>query len=201
MSQSQSPVDGAAFDDVVGESHLQGVICAQTSGGEDELFGFGWTNEARQPLGPSSAWNDAQCAFGESDDSSLGEHPQIAGQGQLAAAAEGDTVDGGDGGHGQSLHEIHDAANPPQKGPHLGGVHGGAFLEIGTRAEGLVPTRKNHRPHLSAHGHGLDLNPQRLQQAPRQGIHGLGPVHAQNHGEGTVSKGDFFDFDEGHDPL
>ena len=64
---------------------------------------------------------------------------EVARQRELGAAAEGRAVDGGDEDAVALLDGAQDAAEPAEEGADLGLAHGGAFLEVGAGAEGLVP--------------------------------------------------------------
>ena len=84
-------------DDVVDEAELvaprRRVIASPT---RFISSAFCSPDQARQPLGAAEAGDDPELDLGLAEDRRLGGDPHVAGHRQLAAAAEGERVDGGD---------------------------------------------------------------------------------------------------------
>ena len=83
-------VDEAEFERLLGEDRVADQVHLQRLVRPDQ---------ARQPLGAAEAGDDPELDLGLAEDGRLGGDPHVAGHRQLAAAAEGDRVDGGDRRH------------------------------------------------------------------------------------------------------
>ena len=83
-------VDEAEFERLLGEDRVADQVHLQRLVGADQ---------ARQPLGAAEAGDDPELDLGLAEDRRLGGDPHVAGHRHLAAAAEGDRVDGGDRRH------------------------------------------------------------------------------------------------------
>ena len=104
----------------------------------------------------------------------------IAGQGQLRAAAQGDPVDGGD----HRFVEIFDigkkGSNGEDKFPHPLRRQGGPFLEIRPGAKGLFPgTGHDDHPHPAVESQRFHGIAQGMEQIEIEAVHDGGPVEGQ----------------------
>src|SRR5262249_9044195 len=72
--------------------------------GEDHLEGLTTSHQTWQALGTSAARDEGEVDLGQAELRVLGRDPDIAGQGELEAAAEGEAADGGDDGLRATLH-------------------------------------------------------------------------------------------------
>ncbi len=103
---------------LVGETDPERFVGTDLTAGDAHLLGPAHTDGARQSLGPTAAGDDPE------QDLRLAEHrlvrrdPVVAGQGQLAAAAECVAADGGD-------HEARDRGDGVECGMEAGGDRGG----------------------------------------------------------------------------
>src|SRR4051794_40062734 len=87
----QGPVeDVARGDHLVHEADGQRLGGPQLAPAEDEVLGPGGTHQAGQALGPTPAGDDAEQDLGLAEAGVLGGDAQVAGQSQLAPAAQGE---------------------------------------------------------------------------------------------------------------
>jgi hypothetical protein len=92
-------------DDVVDEAEAEGFGGVDDLGREHHAEGGAGADEAREALGAAIAGDEAEFDFGKTETGFVTGDAESAGEGEFAAAAEGDAVDGGDDGLAGALEE------------------------------------------------------------------------------------------------
>src|SRR5215213_3776975 len=91
-------------DDEVDEAEVVGVLRVDHVAREDQLHRLTLADESRQALGAAAAGDDAEVDLGLAEARRLAGDADVAGEGQLAAAAEAEAVDHGDDRLGEGVH-------------------------------------------------------------------------------------------------
>ena len=94
-------VDLGRGDDLVDEPDGERLGGAHDPAGEDEVLGLRRPDEAREALGAAGAGDDAEEDLGLAEPGVVGRDAEVAGERDLAPAAERVAGDGGDGRLGQ----------------------------------------------------------------------------------------------------
>src|SRR3712207_2111177 len=97
----------ALADDPVDEAHTLRLLGVDAPAGEDQLLGERRAYEAREPLGAAHAGEDTEAHLREAEEGVLGGDPYVARNRDLAAAPEGEAVDGGYRRHGAAVEQGH----------------------------------------------------------------------------------------------
>ena len=84
------------LDEAVGEAELEGFVGEDRVADEVHLEGLVFADQARQALRAAEAGDDPELDLGLAEDRRARGDAHVAGHRQLAAAAEGEAVDGGD---------------------------------------------------------------------------------------------------------
>ena len=84
-------------DHPVDQADAQRLVGVDLAAGEDQVLGPGRTDQAGQPLGAAAAGDDPEQDLGLAELGGVADDPEVAGQRQLAAAAEGVAGHRGDG--------------------------------------------------------------------------------------------------------
>ena len=88
----------AAGDDFIDEAEAEGFGGGDDVSGEEEAEGGGRADEAGEALGSAVAGDEAELDLGLAEAGGFAGDAEGAGEGELAAAAEGEAVDAGDDG-------------------------------------------------------------------------------------------------------
>ena len=97
-AHASAAVEHVAVDDAVDEADAQRLLGADLAAREDQVLRPRRPDEAGQPLRAAAAGDDAEQHLGLAEPGRRAAHAQVAGQRQLAAAAEGEAGDRGDRG-------------------------------------------------------------------------------------------------------
>src|SRR6185312_3590408 len=92
------------FDDPVDEAQLEGFLGEDRIADEVHLKRLVGADETGQPLRAAEAGDDPELDLGLAEERRAGGDPHVARHRELAAAAEGETVDGRDRGDPRALH-------------------------------------------------------------------------------------------------
>jgi hypothetical protein len=98
-------------DDVEDEADAEGLVGLDLTGRIDELRGPGRTDATGEALRAAEAGHEAEVDLGLPEARRVAGVDEIAGQGQFAAAAEAEAVDGRDHGNGQGLERTEHAVS------------------------------------------------------------------------------------------
>ena len=120
------------------------LVGADPASGQDEVRGPARTEPPRGQLRAAAAGHEADRHLRQSEHRRVVRHDQVAGQRQLAAAAEGEAVDCGDGRLRQRQQGAEHAAHRGSLAQDVGVGHGGPFLQIRPGAEGAFPGGTEH---------------------------------------------------------
>ena len=93
---------------------------------------------------PPKPGRDAEVDLGLAEARRVGREADVAGQRELAAAAEGEAVDGGDPGLRRSLDRGDGPATEPRRLAGVFGGHGAKLGDVGAGHEGLVAGAGQH---------------------------------------------------------
>jgi hypothetical protein len=146
----------------------QRLVGTNLAAAQDQVLGPGRTDEARQPLGAATARDDAEQDLGLTEPGLGGSHPEVAGQCQLAAAAEGEARHRGDGGPRNGRDGVQRIEEQAADLPGLVGA--GELRDVGAGREHPIAPGDHHgarRVSVSVVGHG----PQLAEHLRRQGVH------------------------------
>jgi len=125
-------------EEFVDEADGGGFLSGDDHSGEHEAQGRAAAYEAGEALGAPVARDEAEPGFGEAEESAVAGEAQGAGEGELAAAAEGYTIDAGDDGFAAGFDEGEDLLAALRDGEAGDGVGGGEAADVGTGGEGAV---------------------------------------------------------------
>ena len=157
-----------------------GLLRLDDLGGEDQLHSVGHAHNPGQPLGAAEAGGDAQAHLGLAELGLLAGQPDVAGHGQLAAAPQGEAVDGGDGGLGQVLQLQENPVAVGTEGLALHGGEAGHLADVRPGHKGPARPGDNGHQDLRVILHLIQHGVQVLQHLLVQGVEGLGPIHGNN---------------------
>ena len=124
--------------DGIDESDAEGLIGADGASGIDELFGHTHANEACQAYRAAESGDDAQTHFGLAELGVVAADADVASHGELAAAAEGEAVDGGDDGDMERLDLAEHSGTAAAEGLALRHVEGRHLADVGAGHETLL---------------------------------------------------------------
>ena len=145
--------------------------------GEDQLLGPAPADEAGQALGAAKAGDDAEARLRLAELGLLRGDPDVAGHGQLAAAAESVAVDGGDGGLGHLLQDPEGLVPQLREGTARRGVRAVHLGDVRPGHEGLLPPAgEDHHPDVLALPDLPEAGVELVEGLGIQGVQGLGPV-------------------------
>ena len=165
----QASLGSEALDQPDGEG-LGGI---EAAAGEDEVLGAARSDEASEALGSAAAGDDAEADLGEAELGGGGGDAEVAGEGELRATAEGRAVDCGNEDGVAGLDCPEGAAESAQEGTDLGLAHGGALLEVGAGAEGLLPgAGEDDDPDLLTRGDAGDARVELGEHGAADGVAG-----------------------------
>ena len=163
--QGQRPVvELVGGDDLVDEAHRQRLRGADLAAAHDEVLGLGRADQAGQALGAAAAGDDAEQHLRLAELRLLAGDPEVAGERQLAAAAEGEAGDRGDGGAGIVGHRVEGpveaAAQRETSSCGITGVAAPELRDLGAGREEPIAAGDDHRAGrvgLQAEGDRLEL--------------------------------------------
>ena len=127
----------------VHQSDRQCLLGSHRAAGEDQLLGPRDTDEPRQALRAASARDHPEQDLGQTEAGVLGADPEVAGQRELQPAAEGDAVDGGNGG---PRHRGQRAERGGEVGAHRVRAAVAQLDDVGSGREDPPPAPQHHRP-------------------------------------------------------
>jgi hypothetical protein len=163
---------------------------------EDQLLGPHQPDPAGQPLGAAEARHQPELHLRLAEPGLLAGVDQVAGHGQLAPAAEGEAVHGGDGDERQRLQGRQRPVAQRREGPRLVRRHLRHGRDVGAGHEGLLAAAgQDQGPCLGrARRHPGQRLAELAQRAGVQGVQLLGPVdghggHAVGHLQPQVLEG------------
>ena len=144
------------------------------------MLGHAHAHQTGQALGAAEAGGDAKAHLGLAEHGIVGADADVAGHGQLTAAAQGKAVHRGDDGQGEALDHQEDVIAQLAESLALGAGHGGHGADVGARHEALVPgAGEDHAAHgilVEALKGGLQVG----QHLWVQRVESLGPVNGEN---------------------
>ena len=167
---------GVAGGQPVQQSQLIGLLTGDHLGQHHQLLGLGGPHNGGGPGAAVGAGDDAQPHFGEGQGGAGAAHPEVAGQGHLAAAAERKAADGRDGGDGHGLQNVVDFNGQAAEFP---GVPGGGLrhlLHVGAGGKGPLRAGHDEHPDGGVGLHQLQGGHDVLVDLAVQGVQSLGPV-------------------------
>ena len=144
------------------------------------MLGHAHAHQTGQALGAAEAGGDAKAHLGLAEHGIVGADADVAGHGQLTAAAQGETVHRGDDRQGEALNHQEDVIPQLAEGLALRLGHGGHGADVGARHKALVPRAGEHH---AAHGVLVDALESGLQVGQHlwvQRVESLGPVNGEN---------------------
>jgi hypothetical protein len=173
---SACAADGCSADHALHQADAQRLRGRDAHAGEDHLERLAASHEPRQPLRAAAARDDGQVDLGEPELRVFGGDADVAGQGQLEAAAEGVAADRRDDRLGAPIHLAAEVHAPPRLAE-LGGHRRLQELpDVGARREGLVAAARDHH---RAHGVVGAQSREDLEQLAAHGlVHGVVHVGA-----------------------
>jgi hypothetical protein len=157
-----------------GEADPQRLLGVHHPAGEDQVLGPRRADQPGQPLGAARAGDEAELDLGLAELGVVGDDPPVAGQRQLAAAAERVPGDGRD----HRLRNLRDAVERRGQGArphrHLLVRGGGELLDVRARGEHLRAAVDDHGPDRRVFGRRvrglpqflLDLGVERVHRGP-----------------------------------
>ncbi|MPM12586.1 hypothetical protein SDC9_58939 [bioreactor metagenome] len=132
--------------DGVDQAHFLGFLRLNHLAGEDQFLGSCRADAARQTLGAGKARSNAQAHLGLAEFCLFRGQNDVAGHGQLAAAAQSKTVYRGNGGNLQQLDSAKQGGTPAAPGPASGQIQGALLGNVGSGHKGAALSRNNERP-------------------------------------------------------
>ena len=132
---------------LVDEPHRQRLVGAHLTAGEDQVLGPARADQAREALGAAAAGDDAEQDLRLAEASLLAGDAEVAGQRQLAAAAQGEARDRRDGGARDVGHRVQRTEEelPDELGLGPGDHLVGRLAWSGTRRSRRRPRRCGRR--------------------------------------------------------
>jgi hypothetical protein len=104
--------------------------------GAEQVEGPGPAHHRLETFDPTPGGGDGQVHLVEGETDVVGRHPEVAGDGDLTAAAQGVAVEGPEHRDGQPGHPVEEVPHPQGHGLGVGfGAHGGQILEVSTGDE------------------------------------------------------------------
>ena len=148
----QRGVDELVVEDhAVDEAEDVGLLGADGVAHEVHLQRLVLAHEPRKALRPAEAGDDPELDLGLAEERRLRRDAHVAGHGQLAAAAEGETVDRGDGDDARAREAAQQIVRGLQQLAPAGLVHRGEGLDVGAgREEQRVRGGDDQRAHARA---------------------------------------------------
>ena len=154
---------------------------------EDHLLGQRRPDDAREQLRPADAGKDPARHLGHREDGRLRGDDEIGEHGQLAAAAHGEALDGGDHGHGAVEHLGRGRLEDGVLGAPCLVRHALALLQVAAHAEGLgAGAREDHAARGPVPLEGLEAAHEALAHGRVHGIERLGPVELDSEAETLI---------------
>jgi hypothetical protein len=166
--------------DAVDQTHREGLRGVDRPAGQHQILRAGRTDQARQPLRATAPGNHPQGDLGDAEPSIGGRHPPVAGERDLAPAAQGVPVDRGDHRLGDLRKRTERRAECAGPGPHLVVGHLLQLLDVRAGGEDLLPAVDDDgsdgvvRGHLLGGGVELVLH-LRVQRVHRRPVQPDGP--------------------------
>ena len=165
---------------MVDHADLQGALGVDGVGGVDQLHGGAGAHDTGHALGAAEAGDDAQAHFGLAELGLLGSDADVAGQGHLAAAAQGEAVDRGDGGLLHQVHPQQDAVAQLTEGQALSHVHGGHLADVSAGDEGAASAGDDDHVDVVVVLHVVQSSFKLGKDGLIQGVQSLGAVHGDD---------------------
>ncbi len=134
-----SDEEAVGWVDLVDEAETQSFGGGDHLPGKEELERGGGADEAREPLRSSVAGDEAELDLRLAEARGFAGEPQVTGECELAAAAEGEAVDEGDDGLAAGFDEAEDGLATKGFPLARGRVGLGELADIGSGGEGLCP--------------------------------------------------------------
>jgi len=126
------------WEDFFDEAEAEGFCGVDNGGGEHQAEGLAAADEAGEALGSAIARDEAEFDFGKAEAGFVAGEAEGAGEGELATAAEGDSVEAGDDGFAAALDLGEDLLAALRDGEAGGGVGGDEAADVGSGGEGTV---------------------------------------------------------------
>ena len=123
---------------LVDEAYAEGFVGFDGLAGVDELLGHAHAHEACQTHGAAEAGDDAETHLGLAELGVVGAEAYVASHSELAAAAEGEAVDGSNDGAGEGLDATEHFGAFAAEGLALLGAEGSHLADIGAGHEALL---------------------------------------------------------------